>query len=257
MSIEGRGAIVTGAGRGIGFATARLLCQRGMKVAINDLEPGAAARAAADLRAQGHSAAACAGDVSRRADVRAIFAAAETEFGPPWLLVNNAGAFHGAAAVDFPEEAWDHAFAVDAKAAFLCSQEAIRRMIPRGGGRIVVVSSIAGVIVRTGQIAYSSAKAAAVHFARCLAVEVAPHGITVNCLCPGMTDSAMLRQTAAQRGIGIEDYLGMIPDGRFATPEDHANTIAWLATPEAAHVTGQVVCVDGGQSLYHPLTLRG
>lgn len=257
MSLEGKSGIVTGAGRGIGFATARRLCELGMRIAINDLDGDSAEHAAADLRAKGHNAIACAGDVSLRADVASLFAAAEKAFGPLWLLVNNAGAFHSAPTVDFPEAAWDHAFAVDVKAAFLCSQEAIRRMIPIGGGRIVVVSSIAGEIVRTGQIGYSSAKAAAIHFSRCLAVEVAAHGITVNCLCPGMTDSAMLRQTAAGRGIGIEDYLEMIPAGKLATPEDHANTIAWLASPESAHVTGQVIRVDGGQSLYHPLTRRG
>jgi NAD(P)-dependent dehydrogenase (short-subunit alcohol dehydrogenase family) len=127
-------------------------------------------------------------------------------------------------------------------------------MMPRHAGRIVVVSSIAGVITRTNQIAYSAAKAAAVHFARCLAVEAAPYGITVNCLCPGMTDSQMLRDTAASRRIAMEEYLSMIPAGRFAASEDHANTIAWLASEEAQHVTGQVIAVDGAQSLYHPLT---
>jgi 2,3-dihydro-2,3-dihydroxybenzoate dehydrogenase len=178
---------------------------------------------------------------------------AEAELGPLWLLVNNAGTFHGGAAVDLTEEAWDREFAVDAKAVFLCSQAVLRRMIPRGGGRIVVVASIAGRIVRTGQIAYCAAKAAAIHFSRCLAVEVAPYGITVNCLCPGMTDSAMLRHTAASRGVRVEDYIRMIPAGRLATPEDHGATIAWMASDEAAHVTGQVISVDGAQSLYHPV----
>ena len=130
-------------------------------------------------------------------------------------------------------------------------------MIPRRGGRIIVVSSIAGHIVRTRQIAYCAAKAAAIHFARCLAVEMAPHGITVNCVCPGMTDSQMLRQSAAARGVGIEDYIEMIPSGSLARPEDHASLIAWLASDEAAHVTGQVISVDGGQSLYHPVTRKG
>jgi 2,3-dihydro-2,3-dihydroxybenzoate dehydrogenase len=87
-----------------------------------------------------------------------------------------------------------------------------------------------------------------------LAVETAPHNITVNAICPGMTDSAMLRETAAARGISISDYLSMMPSGRLADPEDHARTIAWLASDAARHVTGQVISIDGGQSLYHPLT---
>lgn len=254
MSLTGRCALVTGAARGIGLATARTLCERGMRVAINDRDAAEAEQAAAALRAAGFHAFAVPADVTRAAEVAGMVARAEEELGPLWLLVNNAGTFHGGAAVDLSEEAWDQEFAVDAKAVFLCSQAALRSMIPRGGGRIVVVSSIAGWIVRTGQIAYCAAKAAAIHFARCLAVEAAPHGITVNCLCPGMTDSAMLRQTAASRGIGIEAYLEMIPAGRLATPEDQSATIAWLASEEAAHVTGQILSVDGGQSLYHPVT---
>lgn len=253
MSLTGRCALVTGGARGIGFVTARTLCEHGMAVAINDLDPSEADRAAAALRAEGHRAMAFPADVTRATEVADLFERVEAEMGPLWLLVNNAGTFHGGATVDLQEEAWDQEFAVDAKAVFLCSQAALRRMVPRGCGRIVVVSSIAGWIVRTGQIAYCAAKAAAIHFSRCLAVEAAPHGVTVNCLCPGMTDSVMLRQTAATRGVRVEDYVSMIPAGRLAAPEDHAATIAWLASDAAVHVTGQVISVDGAQSLYHPV----
>jgi NAD(P)-dependent dehydrogenase (short-subunit alcohol dehydrogenase family) len=128
-------------------------------------------------------------------------------------------------------------------------------MIPREGGRIVNISSIAGLIARTAQIAYCSAKAAVVHFSRCLAVEVAPHGITVNCLCPGMTWTDMLSTSAEERGLNLEGMVRMIPDGRKAKEEDHAGLVAYFASTEAAHVTGQVVAVDGAQSLYHPITV--
>jgi NAD(P)-dependent dehydrogenase (short-subunit alcohol dehydrogenase family) len=255
--MSGRVALITGAARGIGLTTARVLCERGMAVAINDLEAADAERAASELRRTGHRAVACPADVTRAADVAAMVERVEAELGPLTLLVNNAGTYHAAPTADLTEEQWDREFAVDAKAVFLCSQAAIRRMIPRNAGRIVVVSSIAGLIVRTGQIGYCSAKAAAIHFARCLAVEVAPYGITVNCLCPGMTDSVMLRQSVAARGVSIADYEQMIPSGRMARAEDHAATIAWLASDEAAHVTGQVISVDGGQSIYHPLTRDG
>lgn len=243
-----RVALVTGAARGIGFAIAKSLRERGMAVALNDVDREAAERAAAEL-----GCLPCPGDVTRSADVAAMIGRAEAELGPLWLLVNNAGTFHSAPAEDFPEEAWDREFAVDAKAAFLCSQAALRTMIPRRAGRIVVISSIAGLIVRTRQIAYCAAKAAAIHFARCLAVEVAPHGITVNCICPGMTDSEMLRQSAGANKTDLAAYQAMIPDGRLARGEDHASAVLWLASDEAAHVTGQVISVDGGQSNYHPL----
>ena len=252
-----RSAIVTGAGRGIGFEIARVLCAQGLAVAVNDLDAAMAEQASAELRAGGGIALACPGDVTKSSDVTAMVERVEAELGALWLLVSNAGVFHAAPTADFPEEAWDREFAVDAKAAFLCSRAAIRLMIPRRGGRIVIISSIAGQIVRTGQIAYCAAKAAAIHFARCLAVEMAPYDITVNCVCPGMTDSAMLRQSAAARGVELGAYLEMIPAAKLATGGDHAATVAWLASHAAGHVTGQVITVDGGQSLYHPLTRNG
>jgi len=254
MSLSGRVALVTGAGRGIGKATARVLSESGMAVAVNDIDTASAEAAAAELRASGHPAIACPGDITLASSVADIFERVESELGPLWLLVNNAGVYHSAPTEEFPEAEWDREFAVDCKAVFLCSQAAVRRMTQRGAGRIVIVSSIAGQIVRTNQIAYCSAKAAAIHFARCLAVEMAPRGITVNCLCPGMTDSAMLRQSARARCVELAAYEAMIPAGRLATAQDHARTIAFFASDGAAHVTGQVVAVDGAQSLYHPLT---
>ena len=95
-----------------------------------------------------------------------------------------------------------------------------------------------------------------IHFSRCLSVEMAPHGITVNCLCPGMTRTEMLSRSALQRGLDLDAMVEMIPAGRMASESDHAHLVAYLASDEAGHVTGQVVAVDGGQSLYHPLMPR-
>lgn len=256
MSLVGKVALVTGAGRGIGLEIGRLLAAGGMAVGLNDVDGDAAARAGAELSSPGGQCLGLPGDVTSRAQVDAMFDRLETELGPVWLLVNNAGVYHSAPAWELSEEAWDRDFAVDAKGAFLCSQAAIRRMIPRRGGRIVNVASIAGLIVRTRQISYCAAKAAVIHFSRCLAVEVAPHGITVNCLCPGMTRTEMLMRSAAERGMKLEDYEAAIPAGHMARPEDHARLVAYLASEEAAHVTGQVISVDGGQSLNLPLTLK-
>ena len=148
------------------------------------------------------------------------------------------------------------AFDVDAKGVFLCSQAAIRKMIPRRQGRIVNFSSIAGMIVRTAQIGYCSAKAAVIHFSRCLAVEMAPYGITVNCLCPGMTWTEMLSGSAKERGLDLDAMVELIPAGRMAKEEDHASLVAFLASEEAVHLSGQVIAVDGTQSLYHPLMVK-
>ena len=254
MTLSGRVALITGAGRGIGRRIAAALCENGMAVAVNDIDSESAESTASELRSSGYRALACPGDASAAAAVAAMFDRVEQELGPLWLLVNNAGVYHSASIETFPESEWDREFAVDCKAVFLCSQAAVRRMAPGRGGRIVVVSSIAGQIVRTQQIAYCSAKAAAIHFSRCLAVEVAGRGITVNCICPGMTDSEMLRQSANQRGVSLDRYQAMIPSGRLASPQDHAAAVVWLASEAAGHITGQVIAIDGAQSLYHPLT---
>jgi NAD(P)-dependent dehydrogenase (short-subunit alcohol dehydrogenase family) len=253
MTLAGRVALVTGAGRGIGKAIAHVLTARGMAVGVNDAEKISAEDTAEELQRAGGRALALPADISRKAEVEAMVERAENDLGPLWLLVNNAGVFFSGPTVDMSEEAWDRAFEVDAKGVFLCSQAVIRRMLPRRAGRIVNVSSIAGIIVRTNQIAYCAAKAAVVHFSRCLAVELAPHGITVNCLCPGMTRTPMLVEGARERGMDLEEMVRLIPAGRMAEPEDHAHLVAYFASDEAAHVTGQVVAVDGGQSQYLPL----
>ena len=211
--LNGRVAIVTGAGRGIGQTVARVLGGRGMRVAVNDLDPALAENTAAELRSAGVEALALPGDVSLKADAQMLIARTEAGLGPLWLLVNNAGVFNSGPTAELSEAAWDVAFDVDAKGVFLCSQAAIRRMMPRGGGRIVNIASIAGMIVRANQIAYCSAKAAVIHFSRCLAVEMAPYGITVNCLCPGMTWTEMLETSAAERGLNLERDGGDDPCG--------------------------------------------
>jgi 2,3-dihydro-2,3-dihydroxybenzoate dehydrogenase len=252
MSLEGKVAIVTGASRGIGVEIARTLAGQGMKVALVARSPQVT-EVAAELRATGLNAIGFTVDVSKSAEVDAMVDRVEGELGPLWLLVNNAGVLRTGATANLSEEDWDAVYAVDVKGVFLCSQAAIRRMMPRGGGRIVNVASIAGQIVRVAQIAYCSAKAAAIHFSRCLAVEMAPHGITVNCLCPGMTWTEMLGKSAAARGLDLDGMVALIPAGHMADASDHAHLVAYFASEEAGHVTGQVVSVDGGQSLYMPL----
>jgi NAD(P)-dependent dehydrogenase (short-subunit alcohol dehydrogenase family) len=254
--LAGKVALITGAGRGIGRTTAKLLARQGMLVGINDLDPALAERTAADIRAAGGRAGAWPADVSSKNEVTHMVDGLEAELGPLWLLANIAGVFNAGPTAELSEEAWDLAFAVDAKGVFLCSQAAIRKMMPRREGRIVSFASIGGQIPRTEQIAYCSAKAAVIHFSRCLAVEMAPHGITVNCVCPGMTSTAMLAQLAEDHSLELDAMVELIPAGRMAAEADHAHLVAYLASEEAGHVTGQVVAVDGAQSLYHPMMMK-
>ena len=248
-------ALVTGAGRGIGRTIVRELALRGMTVAVNDMQRETADPPRANLRTKASTPCRFRPTSPGRTKSRRCSNGWRPNSGR-WLLVNNAGVYHAAPTAELSEEAWDQDFAVDVKGTFLCAQAAIRRMMPRRSGRIVNLGSIAGVIVRTNQIGYCSAKAAVVHFSRCLAVEMAPYGITVNCLCPGMTRTEMLLQSAQARGVDVAEYEELIPAGHMAQPEDHASLIAYLASKDAGHITGQVINIDGGQSLNMPLTLR-
>jgi meso-butanediol dehydrogenase / (S,S)-butanediol dehydrogenase / diacetyl reductase len=255
MTLTGKVALVTGAGRGIGVEIARGLAQQGMSVAVN-ARSASAEETATQLRSEGLPSIAIVADVSQKSDVERMFARIEVELGPLWLLVNNAGVLRASPTHETSEAEWDEVFAVDAKGVFLCSQAAIRHMMPRRAGRIVNIASIAGQIVRTGQSAYCAAKAAVIHFSRCLAVEMGPYGITVNCLCPGMTHSEMIVQSFAERGLDLEAAIALIPTGRLTTAADHANLVVYFAGEEAAQLTGQVVTVDGGQSLFMPIPKR-
>jgi NAD(P)-dependent dehydrogenase (short-subunit alcohol dehydrogenase family) len=255
MSLQGRVALITGASRGIGLEIARLLAREGMVVGMN-AHSERVIQEADTLADEGLSVQAYLADVSQKQAVVDMFAQVEDELGPLWLLVNNAGILRTGPTSEMSEEAWDVTYNVNAKGVFLCSQAAIQKMIPRKAGRIVNISSIAGRIVRIKQIGYSSAKAAAIHFSRCLAVEVAPHGITVNCICPGMTWTEMLANSAVDRGLDLEAMVALIPAGHMAQPADHAHLVAYFASEEAGHVTGQVISVDGGQDQYMPLTAQ-
>lgn len=255
MNLEGKVVLVTGSGQGIGLEIARVLGQKGMLVAMN-ARSQKVEQAAETLRSEGIRVIAVRADVTRKAEVEGMIERVETELGPLWLLVNNAGALTYGPTPDLTEAEWDVCFNVDAKGVFLCSQTAIRRMIPRGEGRIVNIGSIAGIIAREKQIAYSSAKAAVNHFTRCLAVEMAPHGITVNCVCPGMTWTEMLGESAVERNLDLEGMVALIPAGKMAEEADHAHLVAYFASDEAKHVTGQIINVDGAQSLYMPLAAQ-
>jgi NAD(P)-dependent dehydrogenase (short-subunit alcohol dehydrogenase family) len=244
-------ALITGGGGGIGRAVAVRLAGQGMSVALAGRSDRVVA-AAEELARAGHRAVGIRADVASAAQVDAMFEAAEGELGPVRVLVNAAGVLPVGTAAETTDADWDAAMEVIVRGTFLCSRAAVRRMTPRGGGRIVNVSSISSVVSRSGQIAYCTAKAAVNHFTRCLAMETAALGITVNAILPGSTRGEMLTEFLGRRGLEPTALARSIPGGRLAEPEDHAALVAFLASDEAAHITGQVIAVDGGQSQYMP-----
>ena len=249
MQLVGKTAIVTGAGQGIGKGIAQKLAQEGAAVLVNDLAGEKAEAVAASLQANDASVLAFAGDVSDETSVKAMVATALAEWGKVDILVNNAGYLRMSSIVDMTLDEWERVFAVDARGVFLCSREVLPSMIERRCGRIITVASIAAWVTRPKEAHYCAAKAAAVQFTRVLAYEVARHGITANVLCPGTTATEMATETLAKDPVAQEGWRASVLMGDFARVEDQADAVAFLASDQARHITGQVLSVDGGQSL--------
>jgi 3-oxoacyl-[acyl-carrier protein] reductase len=245
MALEGRTALITGAGRGIGRATAIRLARDGARIAINYKGNAEAAAEAKRLVEQGGGEATLIqGDVSVDGQAEDVVKAALT-FGAGRLdiLVNNAGITRDNLLVRMSAEDWDAVVDLNLRGAFLVTKAAMRPMMKQRAGRIVNVSSVAGVAGNAGQANYASAKAGLIGFTKTVAREMATRNITCNAVAPGFvpTDltTALLKQME-------ETILKQIPLGRFGTVEDVANAIAFLASDEASYITGQVLVVDGG-----------
>lgn len=249
MQLTGKTAIVTGAGQGIGKAIARGLAQEGAAVLVNDLVTDKAEAVAAELRADSWTALAFTADVSDEAEVQTMIEHALAEWGQIDILVNNAGYLQLSLIVDMTLEEWERIFAVDARGVFLCSRAVLPSMIERRYGRIVTVSSVAAHITRPKEAHYCAAKAAATQFTRVLAYEVAQYGITANVVCPGTTATEMVTETLAKDPIAREGWRASVLLGDFGRVEDQADMVVFLASDRARHLTGQVISVDGGQSL--------
>jgi len=243
--LAGRTALITGAGRGIGRATAIRLAADGARIAVNYKGNTAAAEETKRaVEAAGSQAALIQGDVSVDADAeRVVKEALAFGGGKLDILVNNAGITRDNLLLRMSAEEWDAVLDLNLRGAFLVTKAAMRPMMKQRGGRIVNVSSIAGVMGNAGQANYSAAKAGLIAFTKTVACEMASRNITANAVAPGFvpTDLTSIVPQPVQ-----DAMLAQIPLARFGTPEDVANAIAFLASDDASYITGQVLVVDGG-----------
>jgi len=245
MSLEGRTALITGGGRGIGRATAIRLSRDGARIAINYKGNAEAAEEARRLVEKGGGKAALIqGDVSVDDQAENVVKAA-LAFGEGRLdiLVNNAGITRDNLLVRMSAEDWDAVVDLNLRGAFLVTKAAMRPMMKQRAGRIVNVSSVAGVAGNAGQANYASAKAGLIGFTKTVAREMATRNITCNAVAPGFVDTDLTHGLLKQME---ETILKQIPLGRFGSVEDVANAIAFLASDEASYITGQVLVIDGG-----------
>ncbi len=250
MRLQGKTAMVTGAGRGIGAAIAAALAAEGAAVAICDLDGTAAAKTAAGLAERyGARTVGVGVDIADSTAVRAAVSRVAAELGPPDILVNNAGIDAIELFVDSAEQTWDKIIAVNLRGTITVTRAVLDGMIERGGGRIIHIASDAGRVGSSGEVVYSATKGGVIAFGKALAREVARHGITVNSVCPGPTDTALLDQVAAYSQKLRDGLSRAIPLRRVGQPADVAPAVAFLASDEAAYITGQTLSVSGGLTM--------
>jgi 2,3-dihydro-2,3-dihydroxybenzoate dehydrogenase len=251
---DGRTALVTGAGKGIGRAVARALVERGAGVAAVDMATEALKSLEEELGSAGLTAHAA--DVADSAAVDAVVESVESLRGPVDFLVNVAGVLTTAPVTEFTDSDWERTFAVNAGGVFHTSRAVARRMVVRGAGSIVTVASNAGGVPRTGMAAYAASKAAATHFTKCLGLELGRSGVRCNVVSPGSTDTEMQRRLwdgdeppANVLQGDLLTYRAGIPLGRIADPEDVAEAVLFLLSDKARHITMHDLYVDGGATL--------
>ena len=251
--LEGQVVVVTGGGGGIGGATCRRFAQEGAKVAVFDMNLAAAQKVADAIQAAGGSAAAFECDISDRAAVDAAVAATEAQLGPIGVLVNNAGwDIFKPFTKTVPTE-WDKLIAINLTGALHMHHAVLPGMVARGGGRIVNIASDAARGGSSGEAVYAACKGGLVALSKTLAREHARHNITVNVVCPGPTDTALLAgfaEGAANPEKLMDAFKKAIPLGRLGQPDDLAGAIAFLGSADAAFITGQVISVSGGLTMH-------
>ena len=245
MRLKNKVALVTGGGSGIGEATALRFSEEGAKVVINDVNLDNVNSVAEKIKAKGGEVLVCIADVCKKSDVENMIKQTLKKFSRLDILVNNAGINRDSFAKKMSEEQWDKVIDINLKGTFLCAQAALGPMIEQNSGRIINTASI-GALGNIGQANYSASKAGVIGLTKTLALEGARYNITVNCVSPGATNTAMTAKIVPEIAQKIKEK---IPLNRFAEPKEIADIHLFLASEESSYITGQVIFVDGGISV--------
>jgi NAD(P)-dependent dehydrogenase (short-subunit alcohol dehydrogenase family) len=247
MKLEGKVALITGSGRGIGQTMALLFAREGADIAVSDVDLQTAERTAAEIRSIGRKAIAIKADVGEPQEVDRMVDRTLKELGDLHILVNNAGILDEAVpTIDSSVERWDQAVRVILRGTYLCCRSAGRWMVKQRMGKIINIGSIAGVGVIAPRPSYGPAKAGVLQLTRMLALEWAEHHINVNCIIPGYVWTSMVEDLFKKTGTDLAAFEKGLPLGRIARPDDIANAALFLVSDEASYITGVGLPVDGG-----------
>ena len=264
MKLEGKVAIVTGAGQGIGQAIALLLAKEGAEVVVNDVNLEAASKVVGEIQAMGRQAKAIKADVTNSREVNQMVKQTVADFKKIDILVNNAGTAIETLIVDLPESEWDRQIDIDLKGVFLCSQAVAKEMIKQEQGKIVNIASQMGHpgLASTKLGAYCAAKAGVLQLTSVLALELGRYNINVNAVSPGVTATPLVQELLKAHPDLLSGQLKAVPlrkagKPRAADPEDQANAVLFLVSPESDYISGQEIMVDGGSHNIHPGWISG